>query len=132
MKYCKELTNEIAKYLEEGLGRVDACVLANINFDTFNEWMKNKSEFSVIIKAAETKCKRRNIVIVQKAAINTWQAAAWMLERKYKEEFALKNFTELSGNTNTNITVSTKEIADKVANFLSELEKKKESESVKS
>ena len=95
MKYSPEMTLEITKRLEIGLLRTDSCQLAGIHYDTFCEWMK-KPEFSDAVKKAEIKCKERLCAIIQKAAITTWQAAAWWLERKLSSEFALKTKTELS------------------------------------
>jgi hypothetical protein len=90
MKYSPEMTQEIATYLKGGNNRTDACVLAGISYETFTVWMQ-KPEFSECIKKAETECKFRMIGIVQKAAIEHWQAACWWLERKHWNEFALKN-----------------------------------------
>lgn len=90
MKYGPEMTHEIATLLQNGSGRVDACAIAGIAYDTFSDWMK-KPEFNEAIKKAEATCKVRNITIIQKAAVTTWQAAAWWLERKHPAEFALKN-----------------------------------------
>ena len=89
MKYSPEIITEICRYLEQGMSQKDAAILSDINADTFYEWMK-KPDFSDNIKKAEMKCKQRNVAIIQKAAINTWQAAAWWLERKLSDEFALK------------------------------------------
>lgn len=94
MKYGEDMTNEIVKHLETGMGRVDSCILAGISYETFTEWMK-KPEFSEAIKKAETRNKQRNAVIVQKAAEKSWQAAAWWLERKYRDEFAKRD--EITG-----------------------------------
>lgn len=90
MKYTPEIRDEFATLLSQGMGRVDACSLADICYDTFLEWLRNKPEFAESIKKAEAKCKQRNIALIQKAALTTWQAAAWWLERKYKDEFALR------------------------------------------
>lgn len=104
MKYCKEITEEICTLLSQGMGRVDAASLADINYDTFCQWMK-KPEFSDAIKKAEMKCKQRNIALIQKAALSTWQAAAWWLERKCSEEFALKQKLEHMGKDGAPLTV---------------------------
>lgn len=96
MKYSKEKTQEICKRLEMGDNQVDAAVLCDISEETFYQWMK-KPEFSESIKKALLKCKSRNIQIIQKAAISTWQAAAWWLERKCSEEFAIKNVLKHEG-----------------------------------
>lgn len=90
MKYGREMTETIAKELRTGSNRTDACVMAGISYETFTVWMQ-KPEFSDAIKKAEVACKNRNIKIIQKAAITTWQAAAWFLERRYRDEYALKH-----------------------------------------
>lgn len=95
MKYGKQLTEDICRELELGMSREDVCTMKSINQDTFYDWMKKKSEFSESIKRAEMRCKERCIKIVQKAALGTWQAASWWLERKYRNEFSLR--TELTG-----------------------------------
>lgn len=93
-KYNPDIVDEICKYLRAGNSQKDSALLAGISEDTFYEWMK-KSEFSEPIKKAEKECKARNIAIIQKAAEKSWQAAAWYLERKFKDEFSLRN--ELTG-----------------------------------
>lgn len=90
MKYSPEMTHEIATFLQNGNGRVDTCALVGISYETFSRWMKEE-EFSEAIKKAESICKARNIAIIQKAALTTWTAAAWWLERKHPDEFGLRN-----------------------------------------
>lgn len=94
MKYSPELTAEIATYVREGNTKQDACLLADISRDCFYKWMDDKSEFAAAIIKAESECKARNIKLIQKAAITTWQAAAWWLERRYRDEYALTNKLE--------------------------------------
>lgn len=96
MKYSSEKTEEICKHLETGLRREDAWEFVGISEATFYEWLK-KPEFSESIKKAELKNKQRNIVIIQNAAKKTWQASAWWLERRFPEEFALKQRLEHTG-----------------------------------
>lgn len=106
-KYNDETILIIYKALREGMSRRDACIAAGISEDTFANWLRDKSYFSEnIVKKAEYELKHRNIQIIQKAARVTWQAAAWWLERKHKDEFSLKTETELSGGLdNTNIVI---------------------------
>lgn len=96
MKYSQEKTQEICKRLSVGLNREDAATLSDISKETFYQWLK-KPDFSDAIKKAELKCKERNVTIIQKAGITTWQAAAWWLERKHHNEFALKNIMAHEG-----------------------------------
>lgn len=100
-KYNPEIISDICKYLRAGNTQKDTCILVGINNDTFHEWMK-KAEFSEQIKKAQQECKSRNIAIIQKAAEKTWQAAAWWLERKHKDEFALR--TENTGKDGAPLT----------------------------
>lgn len=94
MKYGKEMTQDICTFIKDGLGRVDACTMAGIHYDTFREWMK-KPEFSEAIKQAEIGFKHTNLRIIQKASNRSWQAAAWLMERKFQDEFAVKQRLQL-------------------------------------
>lgn len=105
MKYCKEITNEIAQLLEEGSNRTDACIIAGIHYDTFMEWLRGKPEFSEAIKRAEALCKQRNINIIQKATRKYWTAAAWWLERKHQDEFSIKQKVEHAGPNGQPLTI---------------------------
>jgi hypothetical protein len=89
MKYGEEITEEIAELIAQGNNRTDSCLLAGIHYDTFCVWMK-KPEFSDAIKKAEATFKRVNITFIQAAALKSWQAAAWLLERRYRDEYALR------------------------------------------
>lgn len=90
MKYGSEIIVSIATYLRNGNNRTDATTLADISYETFCVWMRERPEFAEAVKKAEAECKGRNIAIIQKAALTSWQAAAWWLERKHSAEFALK------------------------------------------
>jgi len=105
MKYSKEITEEICKYLRAGNSQKDSAVLAGIGESTYYEWMDNP-EFAEPIKKAEQECKSRNIAIIQKAAEKSWQAGAWWLERKYNSEFALKQINELTGKDGEKLTIN--------------------------
>ena len=97
MKYSPELTEEIATRVREGSSQRDAAILSGITEKTFYVWMKEKSAFCESLEKAELECKNRNIKIIQKAAITTWQAAAWWMERRYSSDYALKWKNEFSG-----------------------------------
>ncbi|HEY0908428.1 MAG TPA: hypothetical protein VGE35_03720 [Candidatus Paceibacterota bacterium] len=76
--------------IAEGLTQRDASVLAGISEDTLSLWKRQNSEFSEQIRQKEIECKRKHIRNIEKASEKSWQASAWWLERKYKDEFALK------------------------------------------
>lgn len=87
-KYTPEMVAKFVDMLRSGAGRVETCLLCDIHYETFCKWMKNRPEFEFAVQKAEAECKVRCIKIVQKAAISTWQAACWWLERKHRNEFA--------------------------------------------
>jgi hypothetical protein len=115
MKYGDDMTKEIAALLEGGSNRTDACLIAGISYETFTVWMQ-KPEFAECIKKAEAQFKNRNITIIQKAAATTWQAAAWLLERKFWQEFALKGREEEPE--------APKKMAGRAAELLKEMEQR--------
>ena len=90
MKYCPEIVEKICNSLENLSGRVKAAEAAGICYDTFLEWM-NKPEFSESVKRAENKAnekiKSKAIMKIVSAMDDQWTAAAWMLERKWHNEY---------------------------------------------
>ena len=95
MKYNKDIVRQFETELEMGMTRTDTCTKAGISYETFTVWMERKPDFSEAVKRAEARCKERCIKIIQKAAISTWTAAAWWLERRHRDEYSLR--TELTG-----------------------------------
>ena len=104
MKYTKEKVTEIARYVRSGIPNKYAAEASGINEDTFYEWMKSKSEFSEAIKKAEADAVARNVLIVEKEAEKTWQAAAWWLERRHRDDFATRQ--EFTGKEGERLMVS--------------------------
>ena len=94
MKYSKEITDKICQSLKQLKGRINSCKEAGIHYDTFCEWMRKKSEFSAAIKKAESEAeitgKERAIMSIFAAMSKQWTAAAWWLERNFKEQFSQK------------------------------------------
>lgn len=90
-KYTPELVRQICQILAEGNPRRTACVLAGVSEETFYTWLRAKPEFSEAIKKAEEEAIRRNVSIIQSAAREHWQAAAWWLERKAPDEFGQRS-----------------------------------------
>ena len=97
MKYSKDIIIEICNYIKSGLSQKDSSELAGIDESTFYAWMKKNPSFKSQIKKAELKNKQRALILIQKAGEVSWQASAWYLERKYQDEFSLKQKIEHSG-----------------------------------
>ena len=95
-KYNDEVVTRLTQALRAGNTRRASCAYSGISEDTFAVWLKDIPEFSDAIKKAEGDAELRNVALIQKAASDgTWQAAAWWLERRRKNDFALR--TEHTG-----------------------------------
>ena len=97
MKYKKEIIEDVIKNISSGLNIQDSCQLAGIHKDTYYQWLKKKPDFADAIKNAELKCKKRALILIQKAGETDWRALGWFLERKFQNEFAIKQKVEHSG-----------------------------------
>lgn len=100
LKLTPELSKEICGYIAQGLTKktaIDACGIAETSF---YGWLQKGekdlaagkksvySEFLQSVKKAETKDKLSRLAIIRQAAKDgTWQAAAWELERRYRDEY---------------------------------------------
>lgn len=77
--------------IREGLTQKDASAMGGISEHTFGEWKRTFPDFADRIKKAEAEFIHTNVQIVQRAAdANTWQAAAWILERRRTETWGRK------------------------------------------
>ena len=78
-------------YLKKGLNVKDSCVLAGIS-DYILGQLRSDPDFEELLKQSELNYKIELVEYVEDAAsCGTWQAAAWLLERKYADEFGKKN-----------------------------------------
>ena len=77
----------ILEAIRGGASQRDASALAGISEDTLSLWKKQDSDFSEQMRQKEIQFKMDHIKIIEKAAQKTWQAAAWLLERKYPNEY---------------------------------------------
>jgi len=72
-----------------------AAQYGGVAYNTFNEWMKKGEaanrgayrEFYDAIKSAEGDAAVKWLALIDKAAAETWQAAAWKLERRYPSDY---------------------------------------------
>jgi len=102
-KYSPERVEEICKYISEGLSQKDAAILSGIGESTLYYWkseskenpspLSEKDRLALLesLKRAEAENKRRHIINIDTASNKSWQASAWWLERKYKDEFAVRS-----------------------------------------
>ena len=121
-KLTEKMIETAEKLIAAGNYQRHVAQYLGIDESTWYRWLQKgeraqqNSLYSKLYKAvkkAEAEAVARNVTIIQKAAQDTWQAAAWWLERKCPEEWGKKNkldvqadgeFTlkiiEVSGNDN--------------------------------
>ena len=84
--------------LRAGNTRRAAAAYAEVSHETFYRWFNDDITFRDAVEKAEADAEARAVAIVIRAAQGgTWQAAAWWLERRRQDTYALKAKVELSG-----------------------------------
>ncbi len=104
MKYSKETTEKICANLEAGYTQANAAILAGISEETFYKWKNEKPEFSESLKKALAAFEQENLDIIKAARAKTWMAAAWILERRFRDDYSLPKGTYIQDNTDKKIT----------------------------
>lgn len=80
----------IVEALRGGNTRRAAAWAGGIDIDTFHSWLKRYSAFSDAVKEAESDAELAMVERVRLASVDTWQAAAWWLERKLKADWSAR------------------------------------------
>lgn len=74
--------------LEAGATLRMSAAAAGVSEDTLARWRKADADLQADIETAEARGAVRALEVIQQAAAaGTWQAAAWMLERRYPADY---------------------------------------------
>lgn len=107
-KATEDTIKAILDTLRDGKGRIEACKVGGISHETFMRWLE-KVDFADAVKKAEADgllaMRESALRSIQKAheQRDQWQAAAWLLERKFADEFAKR---EPNANPDVNININ--------------------------
>lgn len=126
MKYSKKIVKEICKLVSNGVFNKDAAICVGISEETFYRWQREKlvdgepnpeykSDFCESLKKAEAERKKNFILIIAQASTKQWQAAAWYLERVYRDQFSLKQIQEHKGEIDVEVKMNPDDL-DKAVN----------------
>jgi|GEM_PF-1008511 len=132
------ILNAIVESLGKGNGRVKTCKQVGISYETFTDWLDPKSprfnsDLSERIQKAEGtgKIRIKEICenVIMKAATDNdkpiWQAAAWMLERKFPQEYGVKqNIDHTTKGESLNKKIDLSKLSDEELETMAELQKK--------
>ena len=102
-----EITKVICEGIEAGMSKKAAMdgIVAEPTFYTYmrigeDDVNKGKdsdyAHFFKCVKEAERKFITRNLNVIQKATAESWSAAAWLLERRFPDEYG-RNRLEITG-----------------------------------
>ena len=94
-KLTEELIEVMCDLKAKGLSNKDICLAVDIHEATLYRWMNKPSnklhrELSKQFKKAEARYKQELLESIRETALSKpryWTAAAWLLERKYPEEY---------------------------------------------
>ena len=97
-KFTPETVHAILAGIRAGLSYRLAAEAAGIHYDTFNEWQQGrfprgadrqlKAEFSDELTRAKGQAAAQLTALISTAATEDWRAAAWLLERRFPQDFA--------------------------------------------
>lgn len=107
-KLTPEIQERICAAIQQGNYAFVAARCAGISESTFYSWLDRGArekrgafaEFLESIKKAESIAEAGAIEVVRNASQQSWQAAAWWLERKYPERWARKERVDYRTLTN--------------------------------
>ena len=87
-KLTPEVQARICQAVGVGATYQLAAEYGGVTYDTLNLWRKTKPQFSEALKEAESRGVVALLAKIQQAAsAGAWQAAAWILERRYPTDY---------------------------------------------
>lgn len=91
----EKLWSLVLNLISQGLTKKDAIKASGISETAFYDKQKNDKEFSELVKRAEVQFKLKHLKNISDNAMKgSWQASAWILERKFKREFSKVEYIE--------------------------------------
>ena len=97
-KRTPETAERIIRALRLGATHRLAAAAGGINVATFYRWLDADRAFRDAVKEAEGAAALAALAAIERAAqAGTWQAAAWLLERRYPEEYGRRVVTQQLG-----------------------------------
>lgn len=105
------------KYCREGLPDCQIAAILGVTRETYSRWVnhpktENQRQLAHALKKADAEREANLVSRIMRASDDTWQAAAWLLERKYPERYARPTRPEDS--TETAVLKAAKELVSSV------------------
>ena len=92
-KLTREGIEDAVRLCRAGMTDKDIAAYLGVAPETFSRWInhpktENQRQLCQAMKKGEVERKATLVNRIMEASDNSWQAAAWLLERKYPQEFA--------------------------------------------
>ena len=107
-KLTPTLQDDIVKRIRAGNYIKVSCRAVGISTSTYFDWLKKGekgtppySEFLYSIKKAEAEAQVNFVAVIARAAPESWQAAAWWLERRFPDLWGRREKIDLQGEIKT-------------------------------
>lgn len=91
------MTKRVVDAIRAGASRVAAAEAANVARSTLQTWLRRGVEgdpeytsFLAKVREAEGELEKELVGVIKGHSANTWQAAAWLLERKFQKRWAIR------------------------------------------
>tara|TARA_Y100001973_G_scaffold99763_1_gene159497 strand:- start:164 stop:574 length:411 start_codon:yes stop_codon:yes gene_type:complete len=97
-QYHAAVVDALIESLSEGLTITASCGLVGIDRTTFYKWKQNYPEFKKAVDGARPIIEANMLQKIKDQAQTDWRAAAWILERRFPEDFSLKREVDLHVN----------------------------------
>ena len=87
-KRTAKLLTELLESIEAGAPFKLACAAAGVHYDTFNDWRHADPELARQVEQVAAKGAIARLKKIERHGEENWNALAWMLERRYPQEFS--------------------------------------------
>jgi transposase len=95
-KFTEKTKNKLLEAIRKGAPYAIACDYAGITYACFNQWQHKANDdhipefvaFFDELNAAKGETALKWLDFIDKAMLESWQAAAWKLERRYFKHFS--------------------------------------------
>lgn len=121
-KLNDEVQEQICKYISMGVPNKTAAEACGISEVTFYSWIKKGKQqragkyvkFLKALKKAEAQAIAHHVGIIEKAAKEkSWQASAWLLERRHPDQFGAKTHQHIEHSGKIGLDVLREYIGEK-------------------
>ena len=90
MAKTKQHRDELLENLRSGMSIVAACALSGVSRSTYYNWVKSDQEWAEEAEAAIRFGEAVQVARISQAGSDDWRAAAWLLERRFPNEWGPK------------------------------------------